>query len=41
MVEFSCLVGVSLIGSPEKWDIFIADPFTFEPAMTEDNGGVY
>ena len=41
MVEFSCLVGVSLIGSPEKWDIFIADSFPFEPAMTEDNGGVY
>lgn len=41
MVEFSCLVGVSLVGSPEKWDIFMADPFTFEPAMTEENGGVY
>ena len=41
MVEFSCLVGVSLVGSPEKWDIFMADPFTFEPAMPEENGGVY
>lgn len=41
MIEFSCLVGVSLIGSPEKWDIFMADPFTFEPSIAEENGGVY
>lgn len=41
MIEFSCLVGVSLIGSPEKWNIFMADPFTFEPSITEENGGVY
>lgn len=41
MIEFSCLVGVSLIGSPEKRNIFMADPFTFEPSMTEENGGVY
>ena len=41
MIEFSCLVGVSLVGSPEKWNIFMADPFTFEPSITEENGGVY
>ena len=41
MIEFSCLVGVSLIGSPEKWITFVGDPFTFEPSMTEENGGVY
>ena len=41
MIEFSCLVGVSLIGSPEKWNIFMADPFTFEPSIIEENGGVY
>lgn len=41
MIEFSCLVGVSLIETPEKWEIFMADPFTFEPTMTEENGGVY
>lgn len=41
MIEFSCLVGVSLIENPEKWEIFMADPFTFEPTMTEENGGVY
>ena len=41
MKEFSCLLVVSLLGGSKKSIVFSADPFTFEPSMTEENGGVY
>lgn len=41
MKEFSCLLMISVLGGSEKSIILNADPFTFEPAMTEENGGIY
>lgn len=41
MVEFSNLVGVTLVGDTQKTFQFMADEFTFEPSATEDNGGIY
>lgn len=41
MKEFSCLLVVSLLGGSKKSIVFSADPFTFEPSIAEENGGVY
>lgn len=41
MKEFSCLLMVSVLGGSEKSIILCADPFTFEPSITVENGGVY
>lgn len=41
MKEFSCLLMISVLGGSEKNIILNADPFTFEPALNEENGGVY
>lgn len=41
MKELSCLLVVSLLGGSKKNIVLSADPFTFEPSMTEENGGVY
>lgn len=41
MKEFSCLLVVSVLGGSEKSIVLCADPFTFEPSMTDENGGVY
>ncbi len=41
MVEFSNLVGVSLVGDMSGDFQFMADSFTFEPSPTEENGGLY
>ncbi len=41
MIEFSNLIGVSLVGSASVSFQFEADEFTFEPSPTEENGGVY
>lgn len=41
MIEFSNLVGVTLIGNSPKTYQFLADEFTFEPSITEDSGGLY
>lgn len=41
MKEFSCLLMVSVLGGSEKSIILCADPFTFEPSITDENGGVY
>lgn len=32
---------ISSIGGTERNIVLSADPFTFEPSMTEENGGVY
>lgn len=40
MTEFSNLVSVTLVGSSQKTFQFVADEFTFEPSVTEDNGGI-
>lgn len=32
---------ISYIGGMERSIILSADPFTFEPSITEENGGVY
>ena len=40
MKEFSCLLMVSVLGGSEKSIILYADPFTFEPSITDENGGV-
>lgn len=32
---------VSVLGGSEKSIILSADPFTFEPSITDENGGVY
>lgn len=41
MKEFSCLLVVSVLGGSEKSIVLCADPFTFEPSITDENGGVY
>ena len=41
MKEFSCLLMISSLGGAERNIVLSADPFTFEPSMTEENGGVY
>ena len=41
MKEFSCLLMISILGGTERNIVLSADPFTFEPSMTEENGGVY
>lgn len=41
MKEFSCLLMISSLGGTERNIVLSADPFTFEPSMTEENGGVY
>lgn len=41
MKEFSCLLMISSLGGAERNIVLSADPFTFEPLMTEENGGVY
>ena len=41
MKEFSCLLVVSLLGGSKKSIVLSADPFTFEPSIAEENGGVY
>lgn len=41
MKEFSCLLVVSLLGGSKKIIVLSADPFTFEPSIAEENGGVY
>lgn len=32
---------ISYLGGMERSIVLSADPFTFEPSMTEENGGVY
>ena len=32
---------ISSLGGAERNIVLSADPFTFEPSMTEENGGVY
>ena len=32
---------VSVLGGSEKSIVLCADPFTFEPSITDENGGVY
>ena len=41
MKEFSCLLMISYLGGMERSIILSTDPFTFEPSITEENGGVY
>ena len=41
MKEFSCLLMISSLGGAERNIVLSVDPFTFEPSMTEENGGVY
>lgn len=41
MMEFSNLIQVSLVGGSQKTFQFLADTFTFEPSVTEENGGTY
>ncbi len=41
MKEFSCLLMISSLGGEERNIVLGTDPFTFEPSMTEENGGVY
>lgn len=41
MKEFSCLLMISILGGTERNIVLSADPFTFEPSMAEENGGVY
>lgn len=41
MKEFSCLLMISVLGGTERNFVLSADPFTFEPSMVEENGGVY
>lgn len=41
MKEFSCLVVVSLLDGLKTNFLFSSDPFTFEPTVNEENGGVY
>lgn len=41
MKEFSCLLVVSVLGGSKKSIVLCADPFTFEPSITDENGGVY
>lgn len=41
MKEFSCLLMISSLGGTERNVVLCANPFTFEPSMTEENGGVY
>ena len=41
MKEFSCLLVISILGGTERDIVLSADPFTFEPSMVEENGGVY
>lgn len=41
MKELSCLLMISSLGGTERNIVLSADPFTFEPSMTEENGGVY
>lgn len=41
MKEFSCLLVISILGGTERSIVLSTDPFTFEPSMTEENGGVY
>ena len=41
MKEFSCLLMISSLGGTERNIVLSADPFTFEPSITEENGGVY
>lgn len=41
MKEFSCLLMVSVLEGSKKSIVLCADPFTFEPSITDENGGVY
>jgi hypothetical protein len=41
MKEFSCLLMISILGGTERNIVLSADPFTFEPSMAEENGGMY
>lgn len=41
MKEFSCLLMISILGGTERSIVLSTDPFTFEPSMAEENGGVY
>ena len=41
MKEFSCLLMISILGGTERNIVLSADPFTFEPSVAEENGGVY
>lgn len=41
MKGFSCLVSVSLLDGLKPNVLFSSDPFTFEPTVNEENGGVY
>lgn len=40
MKEFSCLLMISILGGTERSIVLSTDPFTFEPSITEENGGV-
>lgn len=41
MIEFSNLITVQLLGGSKPSYTFLADSFTFEPSLQEENGGVY
>lgn len=41
MVEFSNLIRVSLLSGSKKSYEFVADEITFEPSVSEENGGRY
>lgn len=41
MIEFSNLITVQLLGGSKQSYAFLADSFTFEPSVQEENGGVY
>lgn len=41
MIEFSNLITVQLLGGSKQSYTFLADSFTFEPSLQEENGGVY
>lgn len=41
MIEFSNLITVQLLGGSKQSYTFLADSFTFDPSVQEENGGVY
>ena len=41
MIEFSCFIGVTLLTGSKRRFEFMADEFTFQPSVTNENGGTY